>query len=80
MQKVVLQHKCNQKLNSIAKEGAERATNGWRGFLSDWGIICDIILNVLSSKPLLRDMNGKLGSTYSAIPLRNDELNCSIID
>lgn len=64
-------------INSRAKEGPDSATKGWRGFFNDWGIIWDIILSVFSSRPLLRDMKGKPGSTKSATPSRNDELNCN---
>lgn len=64
-------------INSNAKEGPDSAIKGWRGFFNAWGMIWDIILNVLSSKPLLRDTNGKPGSTCSAIPSRKDVLNCN---
>lgn len=66
----------NLFINSNAKEGPDSAIKGWRGFFNAWGMIWDIILNVLSSKPLLRDINGKPGSTYSAMPSRKVALNC----
>jgi len=64
-------------INSRAKEGPDSATKGWRGFRSAWGIIWAIILRVFNSRPLLRDMNGNPGSTYSATLSRKDALNCN---
>lgn len=69
----------NLFINSCANEGPDSAINGWREFLSDWGIIWDIVLNVLSSRPLLREMKGRVGATYSAMPSRKEELNCKIV-
>lgn len=63
-------------INSIAKEGPDNTTKGWRGFLNARGMIWDIVLRVFSSNPLLRDINGKFGSTCCEMPWRKDELNC----
>jgi hypothetical protein len=66
----------NLLISSTAKEGPDRTINGWRRFPNARGMILDIVRRVLSSSPLLSDMNGNFGSTCVEIPSRKDELNC----
>jgi hypothetical protein len=63
-------------ISSTAKEGPDRTINGWRRFPNARGMILDIVRRVLSSSPLLSDMNGNFGSTCVEMPSRKDELNC----
>ena len=65
----------NLFISSTAK-GLDRTINGWRRFPNARGMILDIVRRVLSSSPLLSDMNGNFGSTCVEIPSRKDELNC----
>lgn len=66
----------NLFINSTANDGPDRTTNGWRRFPNARGMILDIVRRVLSSSPLLSDMNGNFGSTCVEILSRKDELNC----
>jgi len=65
----------NLFINSTANDGPDRTTNGWRRFPNARGMILDIVRRVLSSSPLLSDMNGNFGSTCVEILSRKDELN-----